>query len=269
MRLKYTASIIVVALIAMSAGASATPRRSRRARAEAAALGSVSVGRANRGRLRNGALLEETENVRYRSSGPELRWGTDEIVAGLERAGRRVSAQFPGAQLTVGDISRRNGGRFRPHRSHRNGRDVDVAFYMLENDEPAYAPRFVRIRGNGKAQGERELFFDDARNWAFVADMLRNEESLVQQIFISRPLRQRLLAEAARQNATADLIEKAAAIMNQPRRGGRHDDHFHIRVYCSPQDRPVCVDMGPFHAWHPSRTAETPLHASMTFPIPY
>ena len=227
---------------------------------------SVSVGSTTRGRLLNGRLLEESATLRYRSGSAALRWGTDELVGALERAAERVARRRPGAKLTVGDLSLSRGGRFRPHRSHRSGRDVDLAFYLQDEDRaPVYPQRFERIRADGTPRRDGEAFrFDDKRNWELVASLLTDPAIQVQHAFVSRGLERRLLAEGRRVGAAPDLVERARIVLSEPRRGGRHNDHFHVRIYCDPGDRPACRDRPPIHDWLVEPTPA--LHAALRVP---
>ena len=246
---KFSVVLLCWALGLVSTAVASTPR-GRRARRGSDPT-SLSIGTPSRGRLQNAALLSESDYVRYRSGTDVFRYGTDEMVYALEQAGKEVAARAAGASLTVGDISQRRGGRFRPHRSHRNGRDVDVAFYMTDTDGGvAYAERFVRFRRSGSARDrDLPLRFDDARNWAFLASMLMSDKAPVQHVFVSNDLKRRLLTEARRQGASEELLDRAQRVLRQPSSGGRHDDHFHMRIYCAPGDRPRCRDSAPFHPW--------------------
>ncbi len=53
-------------------------------------------------------------------------WGSLALLACLETVGREWEAT--GRELNVNDLSQRGGGRFRPHRSHQNGLDVDLRY---------------------------------------------------------------------------------------------------------------------------------------------
>jgi len=224
-------------------------RRGARA-AEAGDPSSVSVGRHNRGRLVHGAELREGEHLRFKSPDTDHHHGTDELVAALHAAADHVWERLPGARLTVGDLSRPAGGRFRPHRSHQSGRDVDVGFYVVDLEgHPVEASRFMDFGPMGTTRREPSWRFDDARNWALVAHLLTQAEAPVQYMFVSRELRRRLLAEGARQGAEPELLARASEVLYQPPRGGRHRDHFHIRIYCDARDLPRCRDDGPHHPW--------------------
>lgn len=217
---------------------------------------SMSVGRHNTGRLLNGRELVESEHVRLKRPNGDHH-GTEELVAMLEGSAASVAEQFPGSRLTIGDLSRRRGGRFRPHRSHRSGRDVDVGFYIVDAEgQPVYPDRFVDFRPDGTTRTNPDWRFDDARNWALVAAMLSQEGAPVQYMFVANWLKRRLLEHAASIGAPAELVERASAVLDQPSRGGRHEDHFHVRIYCPMDDRPRCLDDPPFHAWVPRPSPE-------------
>ena len=215
---------------------------------------SVSIGRANRGRLIDGVQLEASEHVRFKNGSPDnSAWGTAELVGMLERAALHVARVLPGARLTVGDLSRRRGGWLRPHRSHRNGRDVDIAFYSLgPDDEPIEPITFWPYRPSGEGRGRHGegTTFDWDRNWELVAAMLEDPQASVQYIFVSRPLRARLLETGARRGASPEILARAEVALEQPRRGGRHDDHFHVRIYCPADDLPRCRDTPPWRPWY-------------------
>ena len=96
-----------------------------------------------------------------------------------------------------------------------------------------------------------DLRFDDARNWELVAKLVDDADARVQYIFVAHELKQRLLHEAARRHAPAELVSRAAAVLVEPAHGNPHRSHFHVRIYCSPADRSVCLDVGPYWAWYP------------------
>jgi len=227
-------------------------RRPRESAEAGAAGGSVSVGRHNAGRLLYGRQLRESEHVRLKHPDGDQHHGTDELVTLIERAAAEVARQFPGSRLTVGDLSRRRGGAFRPHRSHRSGRDADLGFYVVDTaGQPVYPDRFYDFRADGTTRAHPDWRFDDARNWALVAALVGQDETPVQFLFVARGLRERLLRYAREIGAPEELIARAEVVLDQSSRGGRHDDHFHMRIYCPNDDRPRCIDSPPFHAWVP------------------
>lgn len=236
---------------------------------------SRSVGATNRGRLYDAAALEADDSLFLRN--PNARYGTEELVSLLNWARAQVDATYPGSRLVVGDLSRRGGRRLRPHRSHRAGRDADVGFYLLNDaGEPAMNERFVRLSRHGtgsEPRSERELVFDDARNWEFIAALLGQDRVPVQYIMVISPLRERILAEGERRGAPEWLLNRVREVVG-PRATGRgpaarfgtHYSHFHVRIYCAPDDRPRCQDMPPYWDWvpRPSRQARIASRSRMS-----
>ena len=207
------------------------------------------------GRLRDGADLRESETVHrageYARAGHF--WATHELVQLLERAARVVQRRVPGGRLTVGELSKRGGGEIDGHGSHESGRDVDIAFYMLDGAGQPYEPfAFAEFGADGLGKAPNEgLRFDDARNWELVARLVADPDARVQYIFVATPLRARLLAEGRRRRASASVLARAESVLVQPARGNPHRNHFHARVFCDPSDRPQCTDRAPFWPWYP------------------
>ena len=197
---------------------------------------SRAVGSPTDGHLEQGMRITSDRHLYFKyGSAADERWGTEELVGLIQRSAARVA----GAKLTVGDLSEREGGRMRPHLAHRNGRDVDLGFYLSRGASPVEAQRFIRVRADGSAGRYR---FDDARNWQLVESMLTDSTAEVEAILVATHLERRLLAEARRQRSPRWVYERARLVMYQPRVGGRHDDHFHVRIHCPADDRPACID---------------------------
>ncbi|UJR80168.1 penicillin-insensitive murein endopeptidase [Sandaracinus amylolyticus] len=216
----------------------------------------TSIGTTSSGFLAHGVALPERGPgfVRARP-GEDTRWGTPGLVGALQRAFASVAVTFPGSvPARVGDLSAPGGGRHTRHRSHRTGRDVDVIFYLTDDGGRATSPRgwlaFGRY-GHAIEESSGDLFFfDDARNWHFVRTLLLDPEADVQWIFVSRGLKTRLLEYALAHETSAEALVRAAYVLQQPERAAPHDDHFHVRVFCSEQDRASgCRDVGPRWPW--------------------
>ena len=218
---------------------------------------SRSIGLTNTGRLLHGVPLRSSAHLHVRV--PRNAHGTQEMVDLLEWAAARVADRHPGSVLNVGSISRARGGRMRPHRSHRAGRDADIGFYLRNatTGDPTVPPAFVTMNRAGKGtMQDIDYAFDDARNWTLIEALMTQDVVQIQYIMVVLPLQERLLAEGERRGASPELLARVREVVG-PRRSGRgrwarygiHDSHFHIRIYCSDEDRPRCRDNPPFWDW--------------------
>jgi penicillin-insensitive murein DD-endopeptidase len=223
------------------------PRRSSTARA---ALGPAalrfgrSIGSPTEGHLVGGMHLEEASYVRIvpADTAGDVRWGLEPLVTMLERAARTVRRQFPEAVTSVGHLSREGGGEIEQHRSHESGRDADVGFFVRSTSgRQLLESHFVPFRSDGTASSWPGAYFDDAKNWAFVAALLSDPQAHVTHIFVAAPLRARLLAYAEKSGQSANLRLRAAEVMQQPHGTLPHDDHFHVRIGC-PSRMSGCVE---------------------------
>jgi penicillin-insensitive murein endopeptidase len=192
--------------------------------------------------------------------GDDTRWGSPALVSLIARAAARVQALHPGgAPLYVGDLSGRGGGYHGSHGSHRTGRDVDLLFYLSEPDGSsvrgsgfyAFDRRGVSVRSDEALGTARGLaFFDTARNWALVRELVLDDAALVQWIFCADGIKARLLAHGAAHERDPRALLRASYVLHQPSSGRIHDDHFHVRLSCSARDRALgCGDPGPVWPW--------------------
>ncbi|NUO50089.1 MAG: hypothetical protein HOV80_14635 [Polyangiaceae bacterium] len=184
-------------------------------------LGSASIGSPTRGRLFGGVELVANDGIAPEGDHP---WGTETAVRSIERAVREVQRCFPATQkLHVGDISRKQGGWLRPHRSHQSGLDADIGYYYL--DGPAWF------------QPATKDTLDRPRTWALIRALV--EGGSVEMIFIDRSV-QKLL----REHVDAEDPSGASLFATNPlegviRHAPGHGAHFHVRF----RD-PASVELG-------------------------
>lgn len=229
---------------------------------------STSIGSPTHGRLDGGVALplQAPGLLFLPRKDPGSRYGTVELVQGLVRAAAAVDGAEPGAVATVGDLSREAGGDISGHASHRSGRDVDVLFYLRrESDDTPFVPsKFIPLdpRGRGTDYGDLADPADDIpvridlpRTWGLVAGLVADEAADVQSILVVEHLRALLLEEAARVGAPAAVVQRFSEVTCQPR--FPHDDHMHIRVFCSADDIAAgCEDTPPLYPWRRRELAE-------------
>lgn len=179
-------------------------------------LGSVSFGYAHEGRLLNAVQFPKGEG--WLLVTPHNAWATQETIDYVVTAIEAVRAQFPDSPpLRVNQISGQEGGYLRPHKSHQNGRDVDLGFYY-----PTAEP--VRVR-------ERERYIDVARNWALVKALVTRTD--VQLILVDKRVQRVLYDYALAQGEDQAWLDSIfnAGVDSIVKHARRHRDHFHVRFY--------------------------------------
>lgn len=211
---------------------------------------SISMGRPSGGYLVAGRRLPDkgegyTTRETWRVRGN--RYGTDELIDLLTAVGRQL-AKTPGEKLVVADLSMRAGGEARRwHRSHQSGRDVDLVYFMRDaQGAPMEADAMRVFDANGLARDGSGITIDIPRTWQLVRSLITAREAYVQWVFMFQPIANKLLEHAVAIGEPEAVLARARLVMKQPGDSARHDDHIHVRVYCSERDRAYgCVDIGP------------------------
>ncbi|MGB0588466.1 MAG: penicillin-insensitive murein endopeptidase [Myxococcota bacterium] len=214
---------------------------------------SFSLGTTSHGRLMHGIPLpEDHPSLRPRPVSQRRRavHGTRDLIRVLERVATRVARDWPGSLLFAGDVSAEEGGDIPHHVSHNSGRDVDLAFYMRgAGGRIQDSAAFLRVAADGRATNGQAIF-DVPRNWALVEGLVRDPHVQVQWIFVAQHLKDRLIEHGLQRGADALVVDRARRVLLQPRGAAPHDDHFHVRIYCSEHERlQGCLNNGSIHHW--------------------
>jgi len=190
--------------------------------------GGVSVGSPNRGRLTGGIQLPESELYTVRR--PEESFGSSHTILEIQEAiaAFRDTSGF-GGKLIVGAISLERGGRFRPHRSHQSGRDVDIRLPKVAGADP-------------KSDSPTDIDWD--ASWRLVQAFI--EQGDAEYIFLDYSRQKRLYEAAKRAGADKATLEKAIQYPRSRKTNNgvlRHAEghmiHIHVRVSC-PRDQARC-----------------------------
>lgn len=178
-------------------------------------LGSISIGFTDEGRLVNAEQFPEGEDWKVVS--PELTWATSETIGFVMAAIKKVREQYPNAPLLrVNQMSSKEGGYLRPHKSHQNGRDVDLGFYYPNGET-------VRKR-------ERERYIQVPLNWALLKALVTLTD--VQVILLDKRVQKVIYDHAVKAGENREWLDslfkgKSALIKHAK----RHRDHFHVRFF--------------------------------------
>ena len=218
-----------------------------------------SVGVPHHGVLTNGEELpvRGPGYERYRPRSPHY-WGNPRLIATLKAAAAAVAEAHPGgAPLVVGDIAARYGGKIPHHRSHRTGRDADLLFYTTTPaGSPTRNPGFLRFDGDLLARLDTRGHFlrlDVERTWTLVRELLSARQTGVQWLFVSRKIEALLIDYARARGEDPALVWHAETVLLQPGDSTAHDDHFHLRLACTPEEAVAgCEGGGPYWEWLPA-----------------
>ena len=165
--------------------------------------------------------LETSDGIWVRN--PKRAYGLDSTITLFSSAVRKVRSAYPDTPaIMVGDISFKHGGRMKPHRSHRDGRDIDAGFYFRDGRPRKY---FAKPRGRS---------LDVKRTWALFDALVSTGR--VEYIFVSYRIQRALYRHAKKQGVPKRRLNrlfqwprhwrKRAGVIRWER---GHDDHFHVR----------------------------------------
>jgi penicillin-insensitive murein endopeptidase len=218
--------------------------------AQSEATQSVSCGSTNRGALGNPAMLPMrgpgfimAEPWRSRGSS----FGTAELVSLIQRSSWAVALAHEGSQLSVADLSNKQGGAIAQHRSHQNGRDVDLIYYAMDKEGNPFYPdsHMAYYTSEGQATYAKApnfaknipiRYFDLKRNWSLIRHLMLDTEVEVEFIFVSGRVKRWLLRYATELEESQELIKKVTRLLHVPKGTGGHNDHMHVRITCSADD---------------------------------
>ena len=191
--------------------------------------GAYAQGKPNRGRLVNGVQLPKSEYYTIRK--PERAYGTSHAVLLMQQAIAtwRLKSGYEG-ELLIADMSKKGGGRLRPHSSHQTGRDVDI--------------RLPKLAGVPKGKAPTAAEIDWRATWVLVKAFLETEQ--IEYIFLDYKRQKRLVAAAKalgedeaylRRNIQFPGGNKKSRALVRHAKG--HTIHMHVRFKCAP-DAPAC-----------------------------
>lgn len=205
--------------------------------------------------------------ARYRPHSPNY-WGNPRLIQAVTRAAASVSERLPhGAPLLVGDISSRHGGKIPGHRSHRNGRDIDLLYYVTTpSGAPIRSPGFVALESDGLGripETDDYIRLDVERNWLLIRELVSAPELGVQWLFMSRDVEALIIDYAIARDDDPELVWYAETVMLQPADSTPHADHIHMRIACTPDESVLgCEGGGPYWPWLPTLPALGALDAT-------
>lgn len=194
----------------------------------------ISRGRSNKGRMYHARPMPEGAGFFLRDHHPNS-WGSDTTVRALVTVFANYARTYPDAPaINVGDLSKKNGGRLKPHKSHQSGRDVDLGFVHTAAVAQHAKQRFTRASRSN---------LDVEKTWFIVEQLARTRS--VEVIYVDNTV-QKMLYQYAAPKLTPEQREyffsiprhanSSSALM---RHWPGHKNHFHVRFKC-PEGQTGC-----------------------------
>ncbi len=154
-------------------------------------------------------------------------YATSEMTYILVQMGGFTKKSVSSYVLGIGDISRKNGGKLGGHKSHQQGLDADISYYIRNQ----YQPRGLNdIVQNDKPN--KDWLID--KQWELFKHTVKT--TYVDRILVDHALKM-ALCRYARSKSELTESTKSSDLAFQTLRRLRvvtnHQDHFHIRVKCS------------------------------------
>jgi murein endopeptidase/LysM repeat protein len=187
----------------------------------------VSIGTPGHGKLKNGIQLPVNDAL-YTIRNPDHSWCSSHMIEYLQRAiaAFRQTTGFS-RQILIQDVSMRGGGHFRPHLSHRQGRDVDIQLPLRAGAPPRAVPTRMGL-------------VDWDATWELVKSFAATGS--VKYIFLSRSRQLELYRAAKRSGASEEEIRQYLQYPHgsrfaMVRHSAGHVKHFHVRFTCAPYEQ--------------------------------
>ena len=182
---------------------------------------SVSFGKSRDGLLLFGLQVPPGPGVHVLH--PRDAWAVPEAIYLLHEAAQKVRERFPGGMdLVVLDASKEHGGRFPPHGTHQQGRDIDTRYYLKGVKPGDHSLHFVGLHN-----------LDCQRIWALIEALRPNSEVLYMDYRIQKHLYKYALKEL--KMSKQDLKPLLSYPHGKRRKGALvhhfrgHWNHLHVR----------------------------------------
>lgn len=213
-----------------------------------AACRSRSVGYPDAGKLEGGRQLHgRNAPLRLQSFTlvRDFRWGSCELVDGLEALARDVVPRLGLRVLRVGNLSQQHGGEMPISTSHESGRDVDFPLFTTSASGKPLSGLYLHFDAEGRSRSHGGRFrFDVARNWLLIRAIFAQPAWKVERLVLAPGLRKLVLAHAAQSGVAPAELAAVSARLIPPWPGVKlHDNHLHLRIACTDADRAAgCKD---------------------------
>ncbi|MBK7842652.1 MAG: penicillin-insensitive murein endopeptidase [Bdellovibrionales bacterium] len=172
-------------------------------------------------------FLDEPENGEFEiiDLRREQHYGSGLLVAIIKKVSLRFQEMYGNRDVVrVNALSKKGGGKLGSHSSHQNGLDADIV-YIGESKWGTVLDK----------RGDVKKDFDTEKNYQFFKMLVAT--GYVNRIFVDKKIKKRMCGWVKSQG----LMDEAKDVLIALRSHDGHDDHFHLRLKCSPY-YPLCRD---------------------------
>lgn len=195
-------------------------------------LPSLAIGSVSNGSIKNAKRMNfEGENFTTYSFACYMLGRTfvhDKVRAAMLESYRTCEQSCPDIQFVVGEIGRKHGGSFAPHRTHRNGMSVDFMTPLLYKGKPKTSHHLLNLWGyrfefdNKGKKDNWEIDYETTARHLLTLDKAAKKNGLrIKKVIFDPVLRPYLLATPTGQRIKHLPFTKNRVII-------RHDDHYHV-----------------------------------------
>lgn len=181
------------------------------------------------GSLENGTALPDRAPGLKRLSPAQQTYGTGFMISLLQNASAEIFRRYPNLTIYVGSISQQKGGYFNPpHKSHQNGLDADILYLGLKS--------YVSVVNPKGEVTDKLLLQENWDYWQLLMGQRYTEngkvQSIVAMILVDAAIKTKYCAWAAEKKILN--LPETRLLLRTLRPTAGHDDHFHVRLRCSP-----------------------------------
>lgn len=191
------------------------------------ALGAPQGKDPNFGTLEHAAKLP-AKGDGFLGRGGENGYGTGHMISLILSSASEYARTHNGEVIRVNSIALQNGGFNKGHKSHQNGLDGDFLFMGAQRSESV-------LNKDGKVTEK----FSPQKNWDYWRSIVGQRyaragrvQSIVGMILVAPEIKKFLCDWTKANNMQGDPLNRAVLQRLYPTAG--HDDHFHLRLLCSP-----------------------------------
>lgn len=191
------------------------------------------------GTLEHASLLPAKGEGFIRLGNDEGHYGTGHMISLLQYASADFARTHSGEAVRFGSIAKQFGGNFPSHKSHQNGLDADVLFLGQ-----------TKWGSVLDAQGNVTEKFQPEKNWEYWRQLTSQRiaedgrvKSIVALILVAPEIKKFMCNWAKERNLMNDPLSREVLQRLHPTAG--HDDHFHLRLHCSPYHTQCVKNFGP------------------------